>query len=78
MLTGQCPIKYGLFLSERKNIIPQWAFRLNSAPADSRNLACKCQYAKADMEHGFYVFEGTIKNKSKIGYGNFMLCYLGS
>jgi hypothetical protein len=36
----------------KENIIPQWAFRLNSA--------------KADVELGFYVFEGTIKNKSKI------------
>jgi len=55
-----------LFLFERENIIPQWAFRLNSAPADSRNFACKSQYAKADVKFGFYVFEGTIKNKSKI------------
>jgi hypothetical protein len=54
------------FLFERENIISHWAFRLNSTPADSRNFAFKSQYAKADVELGFYVFEGTIKNKSKI------------
>lgn len=58
-------MKYAL-LFERNNIDPQWAFRLNSALADSRKLACKSQYAKPEVELGFYVFEGTIKNKSKI------------
>lgn len=53
-------MKYAL-LFERKNIVTQWAFRLNSALADSRKLACKSQYAKSEVELGFYVFEGTIK-----------------
>jgi hypothetical protein len=49
-------------LFERGNTVPQWGFRLNSAPADNRNLACKSQYAKGYVELGFYVSEGTIKN----------------
>jgi len=61
MLTGQCPIKYVLFLFERKNIIPHWAFRVNSSPADSRNLACKNQYAKLTWNLDYMLLKGPLK-----------------
>lgn len=33
-------------LSKRKNTVPQWSFKLNSALDGRRNLAFKRQYAK--------------------------------
>jgi len=45
--TGQlCPIKRRPFSSKRDNAVLEWAFNLNSAEADGRNLAFTRLFAR--------------------------------
>jgi hypothetical protein len=44
--TGHCPIKCTPFSSEGDNTVLQWAFKLNSALASSKNVAFKSLYAE--------------------------------
>ena len=57
-----CPIKGTPFSSRRSNAVLQWAFNLNSALADSRNLAFKRLFPRGQivfMGHRAYIWSPT-------------------